>query len=283
MKQIIQTVKDKFYEDEELLSKYKETKDINIRNKIVKKYMHVAEYIADKYAEKNNSNKEDLYSYAYEGLILSIDEYNETIKSNFFKYIFCRVFQFLDIGLVESESSIYMRADRYKILKQVIKEIEIENKDNFYDNYYLLDKIIDKLPIEKFYKKNSENNTKKYLSLYNLLYLDEQNLDILYENNNIDAINNLVREVLITEINKLRKKEKDILNYYYGFYDGNCYTLEEISKILNLPLNSVCGIKRNACKKLKLFDEVRKLFGILNLYNKTDDKSYRLIKKSNEE
>lgn len=72
--------------EEELFRTYKETGDISIRNKLVEKYMYVAEIWAKRYSGKG-VEYDDLLQVAYKALILGIEKYNIDSGNKFTTYI----------------------------------------------------------------------------------------------------------------------------------------------------------------------------------------------------
>ena len=59
----------------------------------------------------------------------------------------------------------------------------------------------------------------------------------------------LVGELLNTP--SLTEKEKEVLTYRFGFYDGKPKTLEEIGKIYNVGRERIRQIEGKALRKLK--------------------------------
>ena len=73
-------------EEEELFRTYKKTGDIKIRNKLVEKYMYVAEIWAKRYSGKG-VEYDDLLHVAYKALILGIEKYDIDSGNKFTTYI----------------------------------------------------------------------------------------------------------------------------------------------------------------------------------------------------
>ncbi|MGN1104247.1 MAG: sigma-70 family RNA polymerase sigma factor [Candidatus Coproplasma sp.] len=73
-------------QDEELFRTYKQTGDIKIRNKLVEKYMYVAEIWAKRYSGKG-VEYDDLLHVAYKALILGIEKFDPDSGNKFTTYI----------------------------------------------------------------------------------------------------------------------------------------------------------------------------------------------------
>ena len=59
-----------------LFKQYKKTLDISIRNKIVENNLDLVNIIVKYYLIEDLYKKEELFSYAYEGLILAVENYD---------------------------------------------------------------------------------------------------------------------------------------------------------------------------------------------------------------
>lgn len=87
--------------------------------------------------------------------------------------------------------------------------------------------------------------------------------------------NKEIRQQLKNILEKLSEFEKEVLELYYGL-NGNVYTLEEISKKLNIDIKEVKLTQKNALVKIRRFSEVKDLA----IYTTNPDVSLEYIKKS---
>lgn len=69
-----QTLDDKQY-NKELFQKYAETKDINIRNELVERFMYIPEILSKKYVNKG-TDYQDIFQVASMGLIFAIERFD---------------------------------------------------------------------------------------------------------------------------------------------------------------------------------------------------------------
>lgn len=78
--------------------------------------------------------------------------------------------------------------------------------------------------------------------------------DSILESNVFAMENNIFyKEVgYFLENSKLTEREKAVIKYRFGFYDGKCYKLEEIGKTLGVTRERVRQIEMKSLRKLKL-------------------------------
>jgi len=65
----------KIYTEKELFKKYKETKDMEIRNELINRYLYIGEILSKKYVNRG-IEYEDIYQVASLGLIYAIERYD---------------------------------------------------------------------------------------------------------------------------------------------------------------------------------------------------------------
>lgn len=95
---------------------------------------------------------------------------------------------------------------------------------------------------------------------------------IVDEESSIDDFDSdMENKIFYEEVNKLfenshlTEREKEVIRYRFGFYDGKCYTLEEVGKIHGVTRERVRQIEKHGLRKLKLnsgFRELNKSLGL---------------------
>lgn len=73
-------------EANELFRKYRETRDIKIRNKLVENYLYIAEILAKKFSGRG-VDYDDLYQVASEALISGVEKFDPDLGNQFTTYI----------------------------------------------------------------------------------------------------------------------------------------------------------------------------------------------------
>ncbi|MDF2948821.1 MAG: sigma-70 family polymerase sigma factor [Sedimentibacter sp.] len=131
----------------------------------------------------------------------------------------------------------------YVLILQALKTFDKSRGVHFL--YYIKTKII------FFYKNHYKNNHTLTKEIHLTEYMDQINIKHNQIENNSCTLENVIKkefiEELLTNINKLKLKEQDIICLYY--YDNK--SLKEISETLKIPYRTVIGKKKTALKKLK--------------------------------
>ena len=251
--------------NEELLKRYHNTKDVNLRNKIITKNEGFVKAIAEKYYHKGDYfDLGDLINEGYIGLIHAIEKFDYKKGYKFLSYAVWWVKK----GILEAK-------------KNREKAIRIPSPKN--NEILKLDQII-----EEYTKMHSENPTKEELSVYlrksteyiNKLFSYSKKIvpldsilgskhegkmkeslvadecsEIPYEN----IENNMLIEKIL-DIAKLSKREEDILKLRYGLGNRHEKTLSEIGDAYNLTKERIRQIldksKRKIIKRLKIEENV---------------------------
>ena len=73
-------------ESDELFRKYRETRDINLRNKLVENYIYVAEILAKKFSGRG-VEYDDLFQVASEALIAGVEKFDPDLGNKFTTYV----------------------------------------------------------------------------------------------------------------------------------------------------------------------------------------------------
>jgi RNA polymerase sigma factor for flagellar operon FliA len=81
------------YDADQLWTLFSETKSIEVRNEIVTRHMGLAQYVANRYRARapEHQSIEDLVSYAYEGLIDSVEKFDPSMGFQFPTYAVRRI------------------------------------------------------------------------------------------------------------------------------------------------------------------------------------------------
>lgn len=244
---------------EEIWGIYKKTKDENLRNVLIEKYMPLVRYISERLllTLPKSIDLDDLISAGVFGLMDAIDGFDIDRGIKFKTYCTTRIRgSILDELRSQDWVPRLVRLKAHQINK-ALKTLEMEHGREPTD--YEVAKRLG-VSMDEFGDMKDESSPKVVYSLSDKW--DENNddesvekVEMIEDKNSVDPVENLnQKDILLTVTNSLSKKEKLIIIMYY--YEG--LTMREIGNILNLTESRVCQIHSNVMSKLKLhLDKVR--------------------------
>ena len=257
----------KIKQDIDLIKDYQNNNNNYAKEELINRYKNYIEKITLKYSKKYSIIYEELIGYSYIGFLSAIKDYSYNIKTEFSRYVSARIYQYLDLAYIKLNIGCFMESDKLKIIKRCIKETEINNDTKLFNNPFMIDEIINKLINEPKLSEFKQYDLRNFIE--SQINTKSLNNIISYYDYNIPCINSVVREILKNAIDKLTEPYKTIVGYIYGFKDGKCYKLKEIAKMLNITINKVEYCKNKGLNMLLKNPEIKKLIGILNIYNET--------------
>lgn len=136
----------------ELFKQYKKTLDINIRNKIVENNLDLVNIIVKYYLIEDFYKKEELLSYAYEGLILAVENYDPSLKIEF-KIFACKYIKYKILTSLPYLSD-FKRGQFFTNFIKVKTIVENESCKKLSDNVELVDEILNCMIENKMIDKN---------------------------------------------------------------------------------------------------------------------------------
>ena len=200
-------------------------------------------------------DKNELDSYGCEGLIYSVDTYNPKSGYSFMTYACrCIKYRILD-GIYSSENKEYKRSEWAKNYYLCRKEIETTTGFIFKDNYELA-YLINDLMYKKGYVGNTikKNDNLNRILLIVQIPLEEFENNVVFESSfdvEKEVRDKELKELLNMSFNDLKNREREVIEYRYGFADGRKHTLEETGKVLNVTRERVRQIEDRAIRKLR--------------------------------
>ncbi len=250
--------------EEELWKKYKQTKNLKLREELILKYASMVKYIAGKFAINTPPQVEfdDLVSYGILGLIDAIEKYDPTQGIKFRTYASTRI-----RGAIIDEIRVLdwvPRSLRHKAkqLERIYAELEYKHKRPATDK-----EIAEALEIseEELSRLILEISGISLISLDDVWYLDnDEKIGIIdtvespYESGpEAELERKEKRQVLVNAINQLPEREKEVIILYY--YDD--LTLKEIGNVLGVTESRICQLHTKAIFRLKgALSKVQELF-----------------------
>ncbi len=255
-------------EDRELWLEYKKTGNLEVREKIIIKYIPLVKYVVGKMIGRlpNNIEYEDLVEYGIIGLLDAIDKYDITKDINFKTYAVTRV-----------RGSIYDELRVQDWVPRSVRKIGKDIETAFID----IEKETGRAATDEEVAKRlgmSMDELDDYFSKINMGNVSSLD-DIIYEGDNTttsvkdtveseyedDAHTKLEKEelkkALIERLKELSDKERLLITLYY--YED--LTLKEIGQIMEISESRVSQIHSKAILKLrsKIAGKFNKYGGIL--------------------
>lgn len=235
----------------DLWKQYQNTRDPELREKLIIEYSHLIKYIAGRLNIYFGSNVEydDLVGYGVFGLIDAIDKFDINKGVKFETYASLRIRGSIIDSIREMDWVPRSLRQKNKELEKVYSEVENELGHSASDK-----EISQKLGItvNDFYKLLNEVNITSMVSLEDFL---EQNYEIGIGESAADAEEHPERQMELKElgrilseaIDKLPDKEKTVVGLYY--YEE--LTLKEISAIMKVSESRISQLHTKAILRLK--------------------------------
>lgn len=234
-------------EADKLFSKYAETKDLAIRNKLVENYLYIAEILAKKFSGRG-VDYDDLYQIASEALIAGVEKFDPTLGNKFTTYITPTI-----TGMIKNYFRDYSRAVR---LPRRVYAVAADVK-RAADEYYSQNGVKPSVKKLASLTGHTEEEIIEALECKAPISLDTstkgedgENDTPLYdiisdEGNSFESFEDL--ESLKTEIAKLDDIEKKVITLRY--LQGKSQT--EVGQILGVSQMFVSRAERKIVAKLK--------------------------------
>lgn len=256
--------KEEFDEEKfnELIFKFKTMKQeteeeqeeaILLRKKIISMNTRLVDFMVDRFNTNNEFDSDELASYAYEGLISAVDNY-DLDKGSFANFTLKCIEGYLIRGrqyLKGFSSSNFFY--KYKDSKQILEE-ELGRKIE--DDLEYVDDIATQIHSTYKLHLDTVDDIKTRIFLMNLYSLETME-DELYDDNTLynDVIESLNRESLKEELDKclskLTPREKEIMIEKWGLKDGIYKSNREVAKIVGCKHQNIAEMERRSLYKLR--------------------------------
>ena len=237
---------------EKLIKTYQKSKDPFVKEQLIIANMKLVKYISLKLSKQYNMDLTDIEDIGYEGLIESIDKYNEH-KNKFpsFAYKYIEKFIINNLGQI-------MGIEQKKWLNDFIKykqQLEKETGQNVRENPELLEEIINKMSNNTKIPQNTREFLRKTFGFYNLDSYEEE-LEHIDDNAPENLALNEVREEQLKKdleiiLNDFTVKEQKILKHRFGLNGEKLMTNIELARIYGVTQERIRQIEVKALKKLR--------------------------------
>lgn len=239
---------------QEKLREYRETNNIKIRNEIIEMCLPLILHSIDISGKYVDVSKEDIYSYACEGLMYAIDKYDVSFNTLFRIYAMNVIRSKIILGA--SRASRISPKNHYMHFLEVKNEVEEETGKSLSNNIELLDLILERMMDYYLISGTTADTIKKSYVVNHCLSYEEDISGVHSSSEEIDEIENEIDSQIFADrhfaadSHLLTDKEKHVLRLLYGF-DGEAYSQAEVNRKLNMGRNAANSIASNALSKLK--------------------------------
>lgn len=247
-----------YHTNEKLLSSYKKTGNLRIRNQIIVNNMGLVYAAAKKRLHINSSLAfDDLVQEGTIGMIKGIERFDLNRNTRFSTYAYYWINQQMDRAimntgyLIRLPTYIYERISRLNSMEKLYQDIDKGLEELIEDNNMSKDEYISL----NYYRNNycyfsslniviDMDNENSYIELQDFIPPKDPTLeDIIIEKD--------LKEQIDNTLNMLTAKEKDIIESRFGIKTGEIETLEEIGGRYNLTRERIRQIEMKALKKLR--------------------------------
>jgi RNA polymerase primary sigma factor len=222
--------------------------------KLVKANLRFVVSVAKQYQNQGLSLP-DLINEGNLGLIKAAKRFDETRGFKFISYAVWWIRQSILQALAEQSRIIRVPLNQVGSLNKIKKATsKLEQK---YERTPSSEEIAEKLEVPDYKITAAKKITTRYISMDAPLTQDDETkfLDVFVSEDSSRTDDDLMKESLAREIQRslatLTKKERDVINLYYGIGMPHGLTLEEIGAKFDLTRERVRQIKEKAIRRLK--------------------------------
>ncbi len=238
------------YEEELELFKKVRNGDKEARNVIIKSNLRLVPKIAQKYS----NDAHELLDMIQNGnlmLIKTIDNYNPNYQVKFSTYVYKCIDSYLKKFFSKKNCTLKISDRNNKLYKDIM---------SFQENYFAKNGYNPSVSEISQYLNIDEQLTTEILMYPNeIISFEELSDDVkesleIYDSQDEDIISKLEKEEIWEILNNLEKfsdRNKDIIKFLFGKYDGKKHTHREAAQKYNLSYERIDQIEEKAVEKIK--------------------------------
>jgi RNA polymerase primary sigma factor len=240
-------------EEVQLAQKVKQGDQLALE-KLVKANLRFVVSVAKQYQNQGLSLP-DLINEGNLGLIKAAKRFDETRGFKFISYAVWWIRQSILQALAEQSRIIRLPLNQVGSLNKIKKATSKLEQE--FERTPSAEEIAEKLEMPDYKIDAAKKITTRYISMDAPLTQDDETkfLDVFVSDESSHTDDTLMRESLAREIQRslatLTKKERDVINLYYGIGMPHGLTLEEIGAKFDLTRERVRQIKEKAIRRLK--------------------------------
>lgn len=266
-----------------MLSEFKKNGNKLLRDRIVIANMSLV-YSETKRLIKymnHDLSEEDLYHEGMFGLIKAIERFDSIYGGAFSTYAVYWIRQCLIRSMINLGTTVRIPVHLIELIRK-IKKIEAEII-RVSENKPSMQKVIEVIGISESQYRDAKLAEHRYLvftSLNQYVGMGEESETELFEFVSNDYLEiftsmpvefsdpyelverNVIRKNIDELLGRLKRREREILEYRFGLLDGNLRTLEEVGRLFGLTRERIRQIESKAIQRLRAFNDKEKKFWI---------------------
>jgi RNA polymerase sigma factor for flagellar operon FliA len=229
-------------EIEELWVLYVDTKSPDVRNEIITRNLGLAQYVAHRYRARapQHQSIEDIVSYAYEGLIDSVEKFNPQMGFQFPTYAVRRISGAILDGLRKEDPLPRSARKRVKDYEAVIADMfEWDGRDRSQKE------IAEAMGISQAELGNIQRDSQSQYK-----FIGDQDvpltLDTRHDDPELATELSEIAEHLASKISRLNEQERSFILAHYG----SGLSLTELSDILDVSESRLAQLRRSIIEQV---------------------------------
>ncbi|OCS89191.1 sigma-70 family RNA polymerase sigma factor [Caryophanon latum] len=254
------------YKDNRVLfeeNREKRIADKELIEKIVQSNAGLVQKIAQRYVGIAKSfTFEDLINEGHIGLIKAIKKYDVSLGYEFSTYATHWIRQSITRALADKANIIRIPVhmnERISKINKIERELEFDNPTiddicelaEISEEQYMAAKEAEHRFLHDVSLNSNVSSDSDLNELIDLIIGTEENYDIQITSVEEVIVNRSTSKVLKKVLEELKDREREIIEYRFGFKDGEIYTLEEVGKHFDVTRERIRQIEAKALRKLK--------------------------------
>jgi RNA polymerase primary sigma factor len=239
------------------------------RNRLVEMYLRVVIKQALYCYKKYQVSLEDTIQNGILGLITAIKKYNPAEQDKFPTYAPWWINQFIYRRMRIYNNPMYFPVHVKTTVFTVQEMIEEHYNSNCScPDINSCEAFVNELQKKLDCEKDSAKQFLHYLSQWTSLdYIDHQSFELsdhgLLDNEMVESVNAIyTNQTILTIIACLKDREREVLLYRFGFFDGQPRTLEQVGVRLGVTRERVRQIEAKVLQRLRSMPSIQKLISL---------------------
>ena len=240
--------KPKNYNNEEKIREYQKTRNQDLKKEIVEINLPLVYDIVNDYKYSSDIEIYDLVSAGTIGLINAVEKYNPDAGFKFSTYATTTIRNSIVTEIYEwyGEGAKYY-GDYIETYRQIAIKLFGSGKTMFEEEN--IDYILELMKEEGIIRKGTVTELRSRILTMSKMYDDKAD-NIAYEEEDFNRTE-FIEEYKDELFQDLNKKEKELIEYRYGYKDGKMYTQQELANSKKITHQAIQYTEKKALQKMK--------------------------------